>query len=188
MEPERCLGLEKKDAQGKNPLEIYQPVWVLCTVVLNRLLYLYWPTFPVGLPWRTWLCFQGCISPSGHFKQKRPFLNKAICCAGVLSLSITQKHIYKHSWRRATVESNFDWSGQLSDTVPLNIPWWKWHVKDPVRIHDGLSGLKDYSGLLQYGSDFCSFAEIWQTVNIAAKVQCYEWLQDDGSIKIPGSN
>lgn len=84
--------------RGKKAQEgIYQSLWILRTAFLNVGLYLCWPTFPVGLPRRTWLCFQGCISPSGHFKQKRPFLNKAICFAGVLSFSIIQGHTCIHN-------------------------------------------------------------------------------------------
>lgn len=41
------------------------------------------PTFPAGLPQRTWLCFfAGFVSPSGHFKQEKASLNKTICFSG----------------------------------------------------------------------------------------------------------
>lgn len=75
---------------------MHQLVWTVCAVSFNLVVDLCWPTFSVGLPRRTWLCLQGCFSPSGLFKQhthtKKAFPKQSHMLHWVLSFSIIQKH------------------------------------------------------------------------------------------------
>lgn len=100
MEPERCLGMEKKTHTGKK-IKLLEKEYISyyeSYVPLSLTLYLYlcWPTYPVGFSSEDLALFSGLHISIWPFQTKKMhFLNKAICCVGVLSFYIILIHTYR---------------------------------------------------------------------------------------------